>query len=450
MRTDPAAAHADADASAATEPDRRSELPEPGERVELVVGAVAHGGHCVARHEGRVVFVRHTLPGERVVAEITGSGQGGRFLRADAVQVLQAAADRVQPPCPWSGPGRCGGCDFQHVALGAQRRLKAAVVAEQFQRLAGLDLAELFGSEVVCEPVPGDHDGLRWRTRVEFAVDGTGRAGLRRHRSREVVPVDDCLIAVPEVVGTGVLSSPHPGAEAVDVVAPGRGDVVAVPVPTTGRVPGVVESVALPAGEVEFGVGARGFWQVHPGAAETFAGIVLGWLDAQPGERALDLYAGVGLFAAGLAAAVGRGGRVLAVEGDHGAVEHARDNLRPWRHARVRRDRVDRAVRGLVDAHERYDVVVLDPPRSGAGKAVVRDVTRLRARAVAYVACDPAALARDTAYLAAVGWQLTRLRVLDAFPMTHHMECVALFEPVRKTGARTRGADGRPGRVELS
>ena len=426
MRSEPTAPR-----SGAGEP---ADLPEPGERVELVVGPVAHGGHCVARHHGRVVFVRHTLPGERVIAEITGSGQGGRFLRADAVQVLAASDDRVLPPCPWSGPGRCGGCDFQHVELAAQRRLKAAVVAEQFQRLAGLDLAGLLGSEVVCEPVPGDDGGLRWRSRVEFAVDGDGRAGLRRHRSRDIVPVDDCLIAVREVVATGVLGTLHPGAEAVDVVAPTRGAPVQVPVPTTGRVPDVVEAVTLPGGEVELGVGARGFWQVHPGAAQTFAGIVLGWLDVQPGERALDLYAGAGLFAAGLATAVGRGGRVLAVEGDHGAVEHARDNLRPWRHARVRRDRVDRAVRGLANAHERYDVVVLDPPRSGAGKAVLRDVTRLRSRALAYVACDPAALARDTAYLAAVGWRLTRLRVLDAFPMTHHMECVALFEPVRQTG----------------
>jgi tRNA/tmRNA/rRNA uracil-C5-methylase (TrmA/RlmC/RlmD family) len=422
----------------------------PGDRVELVVGPVAHGGHCVARHEGRVVFVRHTLPGERVVAEVTGSGHGGRFLRADAVRVLEPSADRVLPPCPWSGPGRCGGCDFQHVDLAAQRRLKAAVVAEQFQRLAGVDLAEAEGGEVVCEPVPGDHDGLGWRTRVEFAVDGSGRAGLRRHRSHEVVPVDDCLIAVPEVTATGVLATAHPGAEAVDVVAPSRGAAVQVPVPTSGRVPDVVEVVTLPGGEVELGVGARGFWQVHPGAAQTFADTVLGWLDPRPGERALDLYAGVGLFAAGLAQAVGGRGRVLAVEGDRGGAEHARDNLRPWRHARVRRDRVDRAVRGLVNARERYDVVVLDPPRSGAGKAVVRDVARLRARAVAYVACDPAALARDTAYLAAVGWRLTRLRVLDAFPMTHHMECVALFEPVRKTGEGPRGAGGRRGRVELS
>jgi tRNA/tmRNA/rRNA uracil-C5-methylase (TrmA/RlmC/RlmD family) len=106
--------------------------------IELEVGPVAHGGHCVARHDGRVVFVRHALPGERVLAAVTDGAQGSRFLRADAVQVLLASPDRVPPRCPHARPGGCGGCDFQHVAVPAQRALKAAVVREQMTRLARL------------------------------------------------------------------------------------------------------------------------------------------------------------------------------------------------------------------------------------------------------------------------------------------------------------------------
>lgn len=417
--------------------------PDVGERVELDVGRWAHGGHCVARYAGRVVFVRHTLPGERVVAEVTGSGKGGRYLRADAVQVLEPAPERVPAPCPWSGPGRCGGCDVQHVDLGAQRRLKAAVVVEQLSRLAGVDPAALLGHEVVCEPVPGDHDGLGWRTRVELAVDEDGRAGLRRHRSRVVVPVDDCLIADRRVIGTGVLQQRHPGVVGLDVIAPSGGPVVVVPLPVGQQgVPTVVEQVELGRDEdgqpdiVEFGLSARGFWQVHPGAAATFVATVLDGLDPRPGERALDLYAGVGLFAAALAEQVGPTGEVVAVESDPVAVQHGQDNLRHWPHAELRRDRVDRAVRAMSrpGTEERYDLVVLDPPRTGAGRQVVEAVVGLRPRAVAYVACDPAALARDTAYLSGLGWTLTRLRVLDAFPMTHHVECVAVYEPVRQTG----------------
>ncbi|MBV9097710.1 MAG: class I SAM-dependent RNA methyltransferase, partial [Frankiaceae bacterium] len=143
------------------------------------VERVAHGGVCVAHApDGRVVFVRHALPGEQVRIEVTE--ERSSYLRADAVEVLRASPSRVVPPCPYAGPGRCGGCDWQHVALPRQRQLKAELVTEQLRRLAGLD------REVVVEQVPGDTDGLRWRTRVQFAVDRQGRAGLHRHRSHDL------------------------------------------------------------------------------------------------------------------------------------------------------------------------------------------------------------------------------------------------------------------------
>ncbi len=416
---------------------------EVGDVVTVEIGPVAHGGHCVARHEGRVLFVRHTLPGERVRAQVTEARDGQRFVRADCIEVLDASPHRVAAPCPFAGPGRCGGCDFQHVGLAHQRELKAAVVAEQFERLAHL----VVDPEV--EALPGDEAGLGWRTRVEFAVDAGGRPGLRAHRSHDVVPVDTCLIAHPEVLATGVLTRDWPGEHAVDVVAPSVGGAVSVPVPSgEAEAPVVTERVSAQRFSGEFEVAARGFWQVHPGSAATFVDHVLAELAPQPGETALDLYAGVGLFARALAESVGETGKVIAVESDSGAVASAAVNLSAHPSCVVVRARVDDAF-GVPRAQrsgprraqrqrkqrrhpllpQRADLVVLDPPRTGAGRQVLAQVTALAPRSVAYVACDPAALARDTAYLVELGYALVSLRAFDAFPMTHHVECIAVFAP---------------------
>ncbi|HET7325725.1 MAG TPA: TRAM domain-containing protein [Nocardioidaceae bacterium] len=406
-----------------------------GEQLELTVGPVAHGGHCVARtDDGQVVFVRHTLPGEQIVAEVTETGRS--FLRADCVQVLRASADRVPAPCPYAGPGRCGGCDFQHVSPGGQRRLLGSVVAEQLQRLAGLDV------EVEVEPVPGDRDGLGWRTRVRYVADAEGRLGLRRHRSHTVVPVDRCLIAAD-----GFADAPThtwPGTASVEAVWSGSHErlvVVEPKGPLPPRLPRIgLDGAVTSAGERlrgrtyateravgrDWRVAAAGFWQVHPGAADTMVAAVLQYLRPQPGERAVDLYSGVGLFSAALAEAVGPGGSVLAVEGTARAAKDARRNLHDLPQVRIETESVERSLRREDGA---ADVVVLDPPRTGARAEVVSAVVALRPRAVAYVACDPAALARDVATFATQGYELTGLRAFALFPMTHHVECVALLEP---------------------
>lgn len=349
-----------------------------GERFEAEVGPVAHGGHCVVRlpePESRVVFVRHAIPGERVVLEITEGTDGDRFWRADAVEVLDPSPDRVVPPCPYAGPGRCGGCDLQHVALGRQRALKADVVREQLARLARLDV------DVVVEEVPGDRDGLHWRTRQRYAHLPDGRRAMRQHRSHDLVAVDECL-----------LEAPHASDHAA------RGEV--------------------------FEVADGGFWQVHPGAADVLVDAVLEVLEPRPGEACLDLYAGVGLFARFLADAVGDAARVVAVEGD------ARASALSVRNVPGLRARSGDVAEVLATSYdEPFDLVVLDPPREGAKRAVVEQVVDRRPRAVAYVACDPAALARDVAIFAEHGYDLVGLRAFDLFPMTHHVECVAHLVP---------------------
>ena len=287
-----------------------------GTEAVVEVGPVAHGGHCVARLDGRVVFVRHALPGERVRVVITEGEEDSRFLRGDAVEVVEGSPHRVEPPCPYAGPGRCGGCDFQHVDVAYQRaaqdrRRPRAVPAagEAGRRRRGLEPRRS------REELPGDASGLRWRSRVEFAVDDDGRAGLRQHRSHAIVPLTDCLIADQRIIDSGVLETTWTGCTGVDAVAADEpADAVLVALPD-GRVPTVVQRVDTPEWSGEFRIGARGFWQVHPGAAPTFVAHVLESLSPEPGERVLDLYAGAGLFAAALADAVGPSGSVLAVEG---------------------------------------------------------------------------------------------------------------------------------------
>jgi tRNA/tmRNA/rRNA uracil-C5-methylase (TrmA/RlmC/RlmD family) len=424
-----------------------------GDLVEVDVERVAHGGFCVARHDGRAVFVRHSLPGERVRAVVTE--ERPRYLRADAVEVLVASSHRVPEPCPYARPGRCGGCDWQHADLDYQRTLKAAVVAEQLRRLAGLDV------DVAVERLPGADDGLGWRTRVQWAVRADGAVGLRRHRSHDVEPIDRCRIAHPELTAVGVERRRWPHVRAVEVAVavdePAAVERVVVVTPVGRRQPvrpmpldapvgwlrrdGPAATTALrePAHLTRVAAGRRwrtsatAFWQVHPAAAAALAATVRELAGTAPGQTALDLYCGVGLFAGVLADAVGETGRVVAVEGDRAAAADATHNLADLPQVTVVRARIGAAsLSRLVELAGRpADVVVADPPRAGLGAELSAAVASLRPRAVVYVACDPAALARDVAAFAARGYRLAVLRAYDLFPMTAHVECVALLSPAR-------------------
>ncbi|MFF4296355.1 class I SAM-dependent RNA methyltransferase [Streptomyces vinaceus] len=430
-----------------------------GEEYEVEVGPVAHGGHCIARTaDGRVLFVRHTLPGEKVVARVTEGESDSRFLRADAITVVEASKDRTPAPCPYAGPGKCGGCDWQHAKPGAQRRLKGEVVAEQLLRLAGLTPEEA-GWDGTVMPAEGDKlpagQVPQWRTRVQYAIDEDGRAGLRKHRSHDIEPVDHCMIAAPGVSELGIEKQDWPQMATVEAIAAtGSQDrqVVLTPRPG-GRLPLVELDKPVSVLRVEekdggvhrvhgrpfvreradgrtYRVGMGGFWQVHPQAADTLIKAVMQGLMPRKGEMALDLYCGVGIFAGALAERLGETGAVLGIESTKRAVEDARHNLADFPRVRIEQGKVESVLpkTGITEC----DLVVLDPPRAGAGKQTVRHVAGLNARRIAYVACDPAALARDLAYFKEAGYKPRTLRVFDLFPMTHHVECVAILEPVGK------------------
>jgi tRNA/tmRNA/rRNA uracil-C5-methylase (TrmA/RlmC/RlmD family) len=428
---------------------------QAGDVIEVTATDVAHGGWCVARPDsGPVVFVRHALPNERVLARVTEVTS--HLARADAVQILAPSPDRVDPPCQYAGPGGCGGCDWQHATPAAQRSLKAAVVRQQLKRLAGID------REVTVEPLAGDEAGLGWRTRVQFAVRADGVAGLRAHRSHEVIAVDRCLIAHPAITDLAVTGRRWNGAASVEaMVGTSAGErLVIVSQPSQGRgtqttarsesIEGIAaDSVIRRAGHRltplrgrsflsqraagrDWRVSAGAFWQVHPAAADALADAVMAGLRPQAGDVALDLYCGAGLFAGVLAASVGPGGTVIGVEADGVAVRDARHNLREWPWARVHRGDVAAVLRrgGLPPAR----LAIADPPRSGLAREVIDYLAAAGngAERLGYVSCDPATLARDIGLLAERGWTLDGLRAFDAFPMTHHVECVAILRAAER------------------
>ena len=387
--------------------------PQPlavGQQVEVEIGPIAHGGHCIAHHAGRTLLVRHAIPGERVVAEVTAVAS--KVSRADAIEVVEASPDRVVAACAYAHPGGCGGCDFQHVDLGAQRRLKEQVIVDALRRFAGLP-------DVPVQVEGLDSTGLGWRTRVTWHVDPLGHLGFHPARSHAIIDVSDCALASPRIAQWRHETDRLLGAREVTTVEGSDGRLSVL---VDGRLVDGPELVSEEVAGRRWRLTASGFWQVHPLVAEALVEAVLGFAQPRPGERWWDLYAGAGLFTAFLAEAVGPTGSVLGIEGDDGSVHDGRRALADLPSARMERHDVRRWLAGDPQAP---DGVVLDPPRSGAGAEVIERIAAVQPTRIVYVACDPVALARDVRLLADAGYHLAGLRAFDAFPMTHHVECVA-------------------------
>jgi 23S rRNA (uracil1939-C5)-methyltransferase len=399
---------------------------DPGPSEEVAVTGVAAGGEGVGRlADGRVVFMRGALPGERV--RITVAEERKRFARGALVEVVEAAAERVAPPCPQVAAG-CGGCDWQHIAPAAQRALKARIVIDALRRIGHVEPPE--------PDLDPDLPTEGWRTTVRAVVDDAGRAGFRLHHAHEPLAVGPggCLVAHPlvdEVLKEGVFPPPVREVTVRAGAMTGERLVVCTPAVGDSRVPEGVPLVGadeLAAGhrawihEVVAGrhwrISAESFFQGRPDGAEALVSAVAAAVGdgLAPGATVADLYSGVGLFAGVLGQRTG--GRVLAVESSRSAVADARINLADLDGARIVRSDVRRWHPSSAD------VVVADPSRPGLGAEVVPRIGATGASALALVSCDPGALGRDAGLLAGDGWELESVRLVDLFPHTSHVEVV--------------------------
>jgi tRNA/tmRNA/rRNA uracil-C5-methylase (TrmA/RlmC/RlmD family) len=402
------------------EPSAQNSL-QVGQRLVVDIEKIAHGGHFIARHESQngkkaVIFVRHAIPGEKVEIEITSTS--ANFIRADVVEVLSSSADRVEAPCKYSHRNGCGGCDFQHISITHQRKLKSDVIKEQFERISKMDIS--VDVEEVDQP-------LHWRTRVTVTTDSNGLVGFYSSRSHQVIPVDDCLIAVSEV-GIAAMAKQKLSADVrIEIACSSEGERIVAQAPKSGdgrfrqnSGPSVLHERV---GDQLLQVSQRSFWQGHRKAPEVLTDVVRDFAQIRLGEHILDLYGGVGLFTSACLADVGTEGSIHLVEGSKDATADAKNNFAEHSHVEISTGDVAKVITQI----NRADVVILDPPREGAGRVVVQEITRISPRSIVYVACDPAALARDTSYLAENGYFLEKIRAFDLFPMTHHIESVALF-----------------------
>jgi len=379
-----------------------------GEKFTANIEKVAHGGHFIARHEGAVFFVRHGIPGETVIVEVTSTGKS--FNRGDVLEVIEPSPDRVKAPCSYAHRLGCGGCDFQHISISRQRDLKSEVITEQFARIAKMDLKVVV--EEVAEP-------LHWRTRAILNIDGSGKAGFFGSRSHNSIQIDDCLTCVPESKLAEITSRTWQPNTKLEISANSAGDRI---VANAAVIEGPKELVEV-VGANTYQVSHSSFWQSHKLAPAVLTEAVMQFAELQSGDQVLDLYGGVGLFTAAALSAIGATGRVDLVEASSSAIGDAKINFENVPNVDIYLGDVAKIMPRIGSA----DVVILDPPREGAGQLVLQQISALDPQRIVYVACDPAALARDCALAYELGWQLTKVRAFDLFPMTHHIEMVALF-----------------------
>ncbi|MGQ4518117.1 class I SAM-dependent RNA methyltransferase [Dermabacteraceae bacterium P13077] len=431
-------------------------MPDQTQNITLTCGGPANGGTFVARHEGRVVFVRGAAPEETVSARLLDTpAQRAKasFWRAQVVSVLEPSQDRVASIWPEAGEKGVGGADYAHIALPAQRRIKTEVVQDLFRRAK---ISTYLAEDIQVEPAPGDHSGLGWRTRVQFAQQD-GLIGMRGWRSHEVFPVGENPLATAQVNALRVPEARLPQAvTGIEVAAPACGSRPAIVLRggesarlselTNGlKIPAAWEDASVIAlardgqrilqgedhvservGNNTFSVHAAGFWQVHRQAPELLTASVMSALQPVAGEHVWDLFCGSGLFSVPLARALGESGRLLAVEGSTRAVASACRALADYPQARALAGDCLRTLRQ--QGGDAPDRVLLDPPRAGAGKELMRLLLERVKRRIVYVSCDAATLVRDLKQAENAGWHITDVRALDVFPHTHHVETVSVLE----------------------
>jgi 23S rRNA (uracil1939-C5)-methyltransferase len=401
--------------------DRRNRTKRHVERSERIIDirvdkVVAEGDGLGRDSTGKVVFVEGALPGERVSARIVSESKD--YARAVAIDIVDRNEHRVTPECPYVSAG-CGGCDLQHADEDLQMEIKKAIVIESLERLGRVRSPDV---RVVRQA----HSMRTLRTTVRVAASGD-RVGFRRRRSRDVVPIESCIVAHPRI--NEIIAGLHlaSDAEAVLRVGTSSDDSVVWVEPAedllstddscrTGSTATIRETIA----GVEFVVSASSFFQSSPGAADALvaavtraAGSSVSW----PDGVVIDAYGGVGLFAGTV---VPRERRTVLIEANTSSCADARVNLR---HHDVE------IFEGRVEQWSPVPsaIVIADPARDGLRAEAVDVLTKCEPAVFVLVSCDPASLGRDARLLEEAGYRLAYSEVLDVFPHTHHVETVSRF-----------------------
>ncbi|MCD4685342.1 MAG: class I SAM-dependent RNA methyltransferase [Anaerolineae bacterium] len=404
---------------------------------ELDLIEMVHGGQQLGRHDGRVIFTRYAIPGERISARIVDDRE--RFAFAEAASILTPSPQRVVPPCPHFGPGKCGGCHFQHIDYAAQPEFKRDVVIDQFTRIGGFD------NPPILPTIPSP-DPWAYRTHATLTVTPDGAIGFIGTDDQTVIPLEECHIlrvellelldmldldGVPELERVRVQVGSDPDDRMITLST--RGDEapeleVDLPVSinfllSDNEPVNLIGSsyVTYNVRGREFRVTAGGFFQVNLPQAATLIDLVLGRLDLQGDETVLDLYAGVGLFTAFIAE---RASLVVSVESYPPAATDADVNLSDLDNIELVEGNVEDVLPALEGP---FDAAVLDPPRSGISTHAIDALAALAPRQIVYVSCEPSTLARDAKRLARKGYRLVDVQPVDMFPQTFHVECVAHF-----------------------
>jgi tRNA/tmRNA/rRNA uracil-C5-methylase (TrmA/RlmC/RlmD family) len=393
--------------------------PPAPEHLTLTVGAPANGGSCVARHDGRVVFVRYALPGERVRVRVTADR--GSYWHAETIEVIEPSEDRIASLCPIAGVDGAGCCDLAFVDPAAGRALKAEVVSNQLARLGNYQWSDSVAPVSTAGPTG-------WRTRIRLDVGADGRAGFHRYHSDELV-VDLNCGQLPAAMIDGLTDVAWPPGAHLHVVIDDDGQRHVARTVRHGRrnatdvVEGSYQGVQR-AGRHSWQVPVTAFWQAHRDAARAYSELVGDWAHPEPGMTAWDLYGGAGVFAAVLGDAVGESGQVVSVDSSRAATRSARATLADLPQVNVITDSVRRA---LTAQRSGADVAVLDPPRGGAGREVIDLLAAAEVPRIVHIGCEAASFARDVGLYQRHGYAVDKISVFDSFPLTHHIECVALL-----------------------
>ena len=383
-----------------------------GDIITLDIGSIANGGHFIARHNNQIIFVRHSISGEKANVKITAVNS--KFAFGDAVEILKSSKDRVEAPCKYAHPEGCGGCDFQHIKPQAQLDLKRAVIEDQFKRIAKIEVRPEL---IFTEPT----NGLNWRSRLNLSVSENRNLGLRAFRSNKIIEVDECLIALKEINDSEIFTKKWDHEDNLKISYSSESD---FNISHFGKNVSGSNNLREVVNDSKYEISPQSFWQSHKNAPRLLLEQVIKFANIKKGQKICDLYGGVGLFALPISKLIGENGEVHLIEVDKTCIEDANKMFKDIQNIFIHHGKVEQKLGSV----KKIDTIILDPPKNGISKQVINQMIEKKPKSIVYVSCNPSTLARDSKILLDNNYELSNIVCLDLFPMTHHIECVASFK----------------------